>query len=236
MSPAPRLAVALDVANHADAIGAAGELRAHVDVAKVGLELFISTGPRLVEELVGDGWAVFLDLKLHDIPATVGGAVRAAAGLGVELLTLHTSGGRRMIEAAAAARSGGAPQLLGVTILTSLDGDDIDEVGLSDGTDGSVRRLAALAAEAGCDGVVSSPHEVATIKAAHGRDFLVVSPGIRPAGVPADDQARVATAADAVGAGADILVVGRPIMNASDRAAAAAVIRAEMEEAYDRQS
>ncbi|MCH7824880.1 MAG: orotidine-5'-phosphate decarboxylase [Acidobacteria bacterium] len=236
MRQAPRLAVALDVDNHAAAVRAAVALRGHADVAKVGLELFISAGPRLVEELVSTGWAVFLDLKLHDIPATVAGAVRSAASLGVELMTLHTAGGRRMLEAAAAARDSGVPRLLGVTVLTSLDSAEIDEVGLRGGTDESVARLANLAYEAGCDGVVSSPHEVATIKAAHGDDFLVVTPGIRPAGASTDDQARVATAADAVGAGADILVVGRPIMKAPDPAAAADAIRAEMEQAHDRRS
>ena len=236
MRRAPRLAVALDVDNHAAAVRAAGALRGHADVAKVGSELFISAGPRLVEELVGAGWAVFLDLKLHDIPATVAGAVRSAVSLGVELMTLHTSGGRRMIEAAAAARDRGMPRLLGVTVLTSLDSAELDEVGLRGGIDESVARLANLAHEAGCDGVVSSPHEVATIKAEHGDDFLVVTPGIRPPGAPANDQARVATAADAVGAGADILVVGRPIMKAPDPAAAADAIRAEMEQAHDRRS
>ena len=234
MSQAPRLAVAFDVNSHAAAVRAAAALRGHADIAKVGLELFISAGPTLVEELVGTGWTVFLDLKLHDIPATVSGAVRSAANLGVELMTLHTSGGRRMIEAAAAAREGGMPRLLGVTVLTSLDSAEIDEVGLRGGTDKSVARLAKLAHEAGCAGVVSSPHEVATIKAAHGDSFLVVTPGIRPAGASVNDQARVATAADAVGVGADILVVGRPILKAPDPVAAADAIRAEMEQAYDR--
>ncbi len=236
MRQAPRLEVALDVDNHTAAVRAAVALRGHADVAKVGLELFISTGPRLVEELVGAGWAVFLDLKLHDIPVTVAGAVRSAASLGVELMTLHAAGGRRMIEAAVAARDGGMPRLLGVTVLTSLDSAEIDEVGLRGGADESVARLANLAHDAGCDGVVSSPHEVATIKAVHGDDFLVVTPGIRPAGASVDDQARVATAAAAVGAGADILVVGRPIMKAPDPAVAADAIRAEMEQAHDRRS
>ncbi len=236
MSRPPRLAVALDVDSHADAVRAAGELQGHADIVKVGLELFVAAGPALVDELVNGGWAVFLDLKLHDIPATVAGAVRAASGLGVEFITLHTSGGRRMIEAAAEARTGDSPKLLGVTVLTSLDSAQIDEVGVRGSIAESVARLAALAADAGCDGVVSSPHEVATIKAVHGDDFLAVSPGIRPAGASTDDQARVATAADAVAAGADILVVGRPIMRAQDRAAAAAAIRAEMEEAYERRS
>ena len=233
----PRLAVALDVDDRQSALDAAALLRGHVDIVKVGLELFISAGPELVAELVDDGWSVFLDLKLHDIPATVAGAVRAAANLGVELATLHAGGGRRMIEAAIEARGGrDTPRLLGVTVLTSLDERQIGEVGLQGSVDDSVARLARLARGAGCDGVVSSPREIATIKAAHGAEFLVVSPGIRPSGSAADDQARVATAADAVLAGADVLVVGRPIMKASAPPAAADEIRTEMEEAYERGS
>ncbi len=229
----PRLAVALDVGSKAEALDAAATLRGHVDIAKVGLELFVAAGPSLVTELVADDWSVFLDLKLHDIPATVAGAVRSARGLGAELLTLHAAGGRRMIEAAAAARDGDAmPRLLGVTVLTSLDAVQMGEVGLQGTVRDSVGRLARLAAASGCDGVVSSPHEIAELKAAHGKDFLVVTPGIRPAGAAVDDQARVATAGDAVADGADILVVGRPIMKAADPAAVADDIRAEMEQAY----
>jgi orotidine-5'-phosphate decarboxylase len=229
------LAVALDVDNRQAALEAASRLQGHVDIVKVGLELFVSTGPKLVAELSDGGWSVFLDLKLHDIPATVAGAVRAARSLGVELMTLHTGGGRRMIEAASEARGDrGTPQLLGVTMLTSLDDEQIAEIGIGGGVAASVERLTGLARAAGCDGVVSSPHEAATIKAAHGDDFLAVCPGIRPSGSAADDQARVATAADAVRAGADVLVVGRPIMKAPDPAAAADRIREEMEEACDR--
>jgi orotidine-5'-phosphate decarboxylase len=230
---APRLAVALDVPDRAAALAAATRLRGHVDIVKVGLELFIAAGPDLVRELAGDGWAVFLDLKLHDIPATVAGAVRSASRLGAELLTLHAGGGRAMIEAAAAARSDdGLPRLLGVTILTSLDDAQLDELGMPGGTAPGVERLAALAHSAGCDGVVSSPHEVATVKETFGQEFLAVAPGIRPVGTAADDQARIATPADAVQSGADVLVVGRPIMKAPDPAAAAAAIKGEMEQAY----
>ena len=228
-----RLAVALDVGSKAEALDAAATLSGHADIAKVGLELFVAAGPSLVIKLVEDNWSVFLDLKLHDIPATVAGAVRSARGLGVELLTLHTAGGRRMIEAAAAARDGTtAPRLLGVTVLTSLDAEQMGEVGLQGTVQDSVCRLARLASESGCDGVVSSPHEISELKAAHGKDFLVVTPGIRPSGAATDDQARVATVASAVADGADILVVGRPIMKAADPAAAADEIRAEMEQAY----
>jgi len=233
----PRLAVALDVDSREAALEAATRLHGRVDIVKVGLELFVSAGPGLVSELTEAGWSVFLDLKLHDIPATVAGAVRAARSLGVELMTVHATGGRRMIEAAAAARGDReTPKLLGVTILTSLDEEQIGEVGIAGGVEASVERLARLAHASGCDGVVSSPREVTTIKAAHGDGFLVVSPGIRPSGASTDDQARVATAADAVLAGADVLVVGRPIMKAPDPAAAAERIREEMEEAYERKS
>ena len=233
----PRLAVALDVDSREAALEAAGRLQGRVDIVKVGLELFVSAGPDLVGDLVDTGWSVFLDLKLHDIPETVAGAVRAGRSLGVELMTLHTTGGRRMIEAAVEARGDrGTPKLLGVTLLTSLDEEQIAEVGITGSIERSVERLARLAHEAGCDGVVSSPREVATIKAAHGDEFLVVSPGIRPSGASVDDQARVATAGDAVLAGADVLVVGRPIMKAPDPAVAADRIRAEMEEAYERRS
>jgi orotidine-5'-phosphate decarboxylase len=229
----PRLAVALDVPDGDAARHAATLLRGHVDIVKVGLELFIAAGPGLVGELADEGWAVFLDLKLHDIPATVAGAVRSAAGLGAELLTLHTSGGRAMIEAAAAARGAdGLPRLLGVTVLTSLDDHQLGEVGFAGGAAAGVTRLAELARSAGCDGVVSSPQEVAAVKEACGEEFLAVTPGIRPPGAATDDQARIATPADAVAAGADVLVVGRPILKAPDPAAAADAIREEMEEAF----
>jgi len=236
VSLVPRLAVALDFGNRDDALRNAAVLRDHVDVAKVGLELFISTGPSLVEELVGTGWEVFLDLKLHDIPATVASAVRSAGRLGVKFMTLHTAGGRDMMEAAVAARSNGVPRLLGVTLLTSLGSEQVEEVGYQGSIGENVARLANLAHEAGCDGVVSSPHEVGTIKAVHGDDFLVVCPGIRPTGASVDDQARVATASEAIKAGADILVVGRPIIKAPDPATAARKIRSEMEHAYDRRT
>jgi orotidine-5'-phosphate decarboxylase len=233
MSVAPRLAVALDVPRPQDAIDAAALLAGHVDIVKIGLELFVGAGPELVRRLAGDRWSVFLDLKLHDIPATVAGAVRAASGLGVELLTLHAAGGRRMLEAAAAARGDrGRPLLIGVTVLTSLDAAQVEEIGFKDGVEASVAGLARLARDAGCDGVVASSHEVGGVKAALGDGFLLVTPGIRPAGAASDDQARVATPGEAVAAGADILVVGRPILTAPDPAAAADWIRAEMEHAH----
>ena len=224
-----RLAVALDVPDADAALSAADRLAGHADLVKVGLELFTAEGPDLVRELVDRGWGVFLDLKLHDIPATVAGAVRVLRGLGVELLTLHASGGPRMIEAAVEARGDSSlPHLLGVTVLTSLEAADLERLGWSAGPEAAVARLCATAREAGCDGVVASVHEVPRIRSEWGPDLLVVTPGIRPAGASVDDQAMVATPATAVQAGADILVVGRPILRAEDPAAAADAIRTEM--------
>ena len=237
MTRTPRLAVALDVADRAAALSAASNLRDHADLLKVGLELFVAEGPAVVAELVAEGWAVFLDLKLHDIPATVAGAVHSAQSLGVEMVTLHASGGRRMIAAAVEARGGGeVPRLLGVTVLTSIDSAELQTLGFSGTVDEGVERLAGVARQGGCDGVVASPHEVAALRSLLGEEPIIVTPGIRPADAAADDQARVATAAAAVAAGADILVVGRPILRAEDPSATADSIRQEMEEAHARRS
>ncbi len=227
-----RLVVALDVPDAARAREAAARLHGNADVLKVGLELFTAAGPDLVREFVDDGWGVFLDLKLHDIPATVHRSVARAADLGVELLTLHAVGGPAMLTAAAEARAGRL-RLLAVTVLTSMDADQMAAVGLRGTPAEAVTRLGQLARETGIDGVVASPQEAAAIKKAIGDDFLVVTPGIRPAGSAADDQARIATPADAVRAGADYLVVGRPIMRAEDPAAAAAEIKHQMETARE---
>jgi orotidine-5'-phosphate decarboxylase len=227
-----RLVVALDVPDAARARDAAAQLRGNADVLKVGLELFTAAGPDLVREFVDDGWGVFLDLKLHDIPATVQRSVARAADLGVELLTLHAVGGPAMMAAAAEARAGRL-RLLAVTVLTSMDAGQMAAVGLRGTPAEAVDRLGELARGAGIDGVVASPQEVAAIKKAIGSDFLVVTPGIRPAGSARDDQARIATPGDAVRAGADYLVVGRPIMRAGNPAAAAAEIKHQMETALD---
>ena len=228
-----RLVVALDVPDAEAARRAAAGLEGHADVLKVGLELFTAEGPSLVREFTDAGWGVFLDLKLHDIPATVQRAVARTVDLGVELLTLHAGGGPAMLEAAAAGRGESAyPRLLGVTVLTSMDQAQMDAVGLDGSPAGAVDRLARLAHQSGCDGVVASVLEAPAIKAATSSNFLVVTPGIRPAGSAHDDQARVATPADAVRAGADYLVVGRPILRATDPAAAADAIRREMEAAF----
>lgn len=231
MTPS-RLVVALDVPDADVALRAAERLTGHADVLKVGLELFTAEGPALVRRLVSMGWGVFLDLKIHDIPATAGRTARVAADLGVELLTLHASGGRRMLEAAREGRGEGRlPRLLGVTVLTSQGPDDLRETGIDEGLAERVDRLCSLARRGGCDGVVASVREAAAIKAAHGDAFLVATPGIRPPGAGADDQTRVATPADAVRAGADYLVVGRPIMRAEDPVVAADAIRAQMDAA-----
>ncbi|MGB5526975.1 MAG: orotidine-5'-phosphate decarboxylase [Gemmatimonadota bacterium] len=202
---------------------------------KVGLELFTRSGPPVVRRLVDEGRHVFLDLKLHDIPNTVAGATRAAAAMGVRLLTLHASGGEAMLRAAAAAvreenqRSGGDTRLLAITVLTSLDDASLSSVmGEGSGVEQAVGRLAGLARESGVHGVVSSVGECRAVKLACGPDFLVVTPGIRLSGEGAQDQKRVATPAVAKSAGADFLVVGRSITRAEDPAAVLERIRAEV--------
>jgi orotidine-5'-phosphate decarboxylase len=201
---------------------------------KVGLELFTREGPPIVEQLVGAGRRVFLDLKLHDIPNTVAGAVRAAAGLGAELLTVHASGGEAMLRAAVEAaaetgdpgRVGRALRLLAITVLTSLDDASLATVmGRGAGVEETAGRLAGLARETGVHGAVCSVAEARAIRVACGSEFLVVTPGIRLAGDSADDQRRVATPEIARAAGADFLVVGRSISRAADPEAALARIR-----------
>jgi len=200
---------------------------------KVGLELFTRAGPPIVERLAGEGRHVFLDLKLHDIPNTVAGAVRSAARLGARLLTVHASGGEAMLRAAAdAAGEGDASlRLLAVTVLTSLDDAGLTAVmGAGARVEETVGRLAGLARESGIDGAVSSVAECRAIKLACGEEFLVVTPGIRLAGQGAQDQKRVATPATARAAGADYLVVGRSITAADDPAAALAAVREALAE------
>jgi orotidine-5'-phosphate decarboxylase len=224
MSPKDRLIVALDVPSGGEALALAARLQGHVGVLKVGKQLFTATGPDVVRRLVSGGSKVFLDLKYHDIPNTVAGAVAAAAELGAAFVTVHALGGRRMIEAAAAAASGSGTRILAVTVLTSQDDASLADVGLAGPVDAAVERLALLARSAGAHGVVASPREIATVRRACGPAFLVVTPGVRPAGSAADDQARTATPAAAIAAGADYLVIGRPITGAPDPAAAADAI------------
>jgi orotidine-5'-phosphate decarboxylase len=223
-----RIIVPLDVSTVDEARALVGRLGGRVGMFKIGSQLFTAAGPAFVRELVGQGEKVFLDLKFHDIPNTVAGAVSAASQLGVSLLDVHALGGRAMLEAAVGALPAMGARLLAVTILTSMDEGGHGEVGLGGQVADSVRRLAVLAREAGLDGVVASPHEVALVRAACGPDFLIVTPGIRPSGSAAGDQARAATPRAALEAGADLLVVGRPITAASDPVRAVAEILAEI--------
>jgi orotidine-5'-phosphate decarboxylase len=222
------LIVALDVADAEKARALVRELGDSVGFYKVGKELFTAAGPSVVRDLVADGKRVFLDLKFHDIPNTVAGAVRTASALGVSLLTVHASGGSRMLRAAAdaAAQTGARPIVLAVTVLTSLVSEDLEEVGVSGGVEAQVIRLAGLAIRAGCGGIVASAQEAAHLRSSYGSAFTLVTPGIRPAGGIAADQARVVTPEDAIRAGANYLVVGRPISAADNpREAARAIIR-----------
>ncbi|HZS32733.1 MAG TPA: orotidine-5'-phosphate decarboxylase [Methylomirabilota bacterium] len=227
-----RLIVALDAPDLDEAARLLGALAGLVTTFKVGSQLFTGAGPAAVELVQRHGGRVFLDLKFHDIPATVAGAVRQAARLGVSLLTVHASGGAAMLRAAveAAAAAGPArPAVIAVTVLTSLDRAALaSELGVPMAVEGHVLRLAGLARDAGCDGIVASPREAAALRAALGPGPLVVTPGIRAAAEPGDDQVRVATAAAACRAGADYLVVGRPITGAADPAAAAQALLREL--------
>jgi len=229
--PAARLVVALDVEDLDVAVGLARRLSGHVGWLKVGLELFTREGPRAVSAIAEHG-PVFLDLKLHDIPTTVARSVAAAASLDVGLLTVHASGGSAMLRAAAdaalqARTSGERLRLLAVTVLTSTSDDQLAAMGMGS-ADVQVPRLAALAVAHGIDGLVCAPLDLARVRDAVGSGPLVVTPGIRADDAATDDHARAMTAADAVGAGADLLVVGRPITRAADPVAAVAAIVATM--------
>ena len=219
IKPRERIIVALDVATSEEALALVRQLSPHAGLFKIGLQLYTAAGPEIVRAVRAEGGRIFLDLKLHDIPNTVGRAVQSASSLGVEMLTLHLSGGRAMIEAAAQA----APPemlLLGVTVLTSADDATLREVGVLSAMKEQVLRLARLGIESGLRGLVASPHELTPLRAAHGAKIRIVTPGIRPAGSPAGDQKRATTPAEAIKAGADFLVIGRPITAASDPRAA----------------
>ena len=229
-----RIAVALDASERERILALARLVGPEVGVLKVGLEAFCAHGPSLVAEVAALA-PVFLDLKLHDIPNTVGGAAAAAARTGASILNVHAGGGREMMRAAgerareAAAAAGlPAPKVIAVTVLTSLDAAALGEVGLSGSPREAALRLALLARESGLDGVVCSPGEIEAIRSACGPEFLLVVPGIRPAGSDAGDQKRIATPALAARAGADLLVIGRPITGAPDPAAAARAIAVEI--------
>jgi orotidine-5'-phosphate decarboxylase len=227
------LIVALDLPTADEALALVDELGDPAGWFKVGSQLFTRAGPALVDDLKDRGKRVFLDLKYHDIPNTVARAVEAAAELGADMLTLHASGGSAMLTAARDAVGQDGPALIGVTLLTSFTAADVEEVwdkelrSLRD----EVARLTALARAAELDGVVASPLEVEALKRKHGAEFLVVTPGIRPVGDTAGDQVRTGTPADAVRAGADYLVIGRPIYSADDPADAFHRISAEVERA-----
>lgn len=228
MAERTRLAAALDTADLPRARALAAAVGPHCGLLKLGLEFFLANGPagvRAVSER-----PLFLDLKLHDIPNTVAGAVRALLPLAPAMLTLHAAGGGGMIEAARAAAEGAPrpPLLLAVTVLTSLDAEALHAVGVAGGVRQQVLRLARAAMSAGADGLVCSAREVAMLRDALGEAPVLVVPGIRPAGAAAGDQARVATPQQAAAAGADWIVVGRPITEAADPALAAATIAASL--------
>ncbi len=226
-----RIIVPLDLAQEEKLQALIEQLDGRVGLAKVGKELFTALGPRAVAAVRESGLEVFLDLKYHDIPNTVAGAVRAAAKLGVSMLTVHAQGGRAMLAAAVAAarQSDPSPAVIAVTVLTSLSGPDLTELGLTDDPAQQVERLAALALDAGVDGLVCSPLEVGKLRQRFGSEPFLVTPGIRPVGAESHDQARVATPAKALAAGADFLVIGRPITGAADPAAAATAIAQELD-------
>jgi orotidine-5'-phosphate decarboxylase len=210
--------VALDFPDEQTALTLVDGLEPALCRLKVGKELFTRLGPAFVEKLVGKGFDVFLDLKFHDIPNTVAAACDAAADLGVWMMNVHASGGRKMMETARERLEGRSrrPRLIAVTILTSLGEEDIREVGFSGSPAENVLRLAALAQSSGMDGVVCSPLEAAAIRGQAGDDFLLVTPGVRPASASLDDQKRVMTPADAMAAGSSYLVIGRPVTAAED--------------------
>jgi orotidine-5'-phosphate decarboxylase len=232
LSPASRIFVSIDTPETAAARGLAESLADTVGGIKLGLEFFVGQGPAGIRSVVsGIGLPLFIDLKLHDIPNTVAAAVRAMLPLQPTFLTIHTSGGPAMMRAAAESAlmtDLQRPRLLGVTVLTSLDDDDLVSVGQSVPVLDQARRLAGLAQSSGLDGIICSPAEVAALRADCGPDFVLMVPGIRPAGSAVGDQKRVMTPRDAVEQGADYLVIGRPITQASDPAAAARNIVEEL--------
>ncbi|HEX9399294.1 MAG TPA: orotidine-5'-phosphate decarboxylase [Anaeromyxobacter sp.] len=227
MNPSDRICAALDFSSWEKAEPYARTIAPAVGMLKVGLELFAAEGPPAVRAAAALGRPVFLDLKLHDIPNTVEGAARSASASGAALLTVHASGGAEMVRAAVRG-AGGKLRVLAVTVLTSLDADALRAIGLDGPPESAVVRLARLAVGAGAGGLVCSPHEVRAVRAAVGTGPLLVVPGVRPPGAEKGDQARVATPSEAVAAGADIIVVGRPLRDAADPVAAARQIAATL--------
>jgi orotidine-5'-phosphate decarboxylase len=224
--PREKLIVALDVSTAAAAQRIVAAVGDSALTYKVGMQLYTGEGPQVVRDLVASGRHVFLDLKYHDIPNTVAAAVHEAARLGVSMLTVHAAGGGKMLRSATDAARASNPSLvvLGVTVLTSLDQDELEKVGFQGTVRDEVLRLAALALNSGCQGIVTSARETAAVRAELGHNLAIVTPGVRPAGSHHGDQARVATPAEAIAAGASHIVVGRPITEAADPPAAARAI------------
>ncbi len=218
-----RLIVALDLPDRSSALESVERLSGHVGFFKIGLEIFTREGPRLVEEIRNRGEKVFLDLKLHDIPNTVRGAVRAACRLGVQMLTVHASGGPTMLAAASqeAQSSVAPPLLLAVTALTSLSESEIHTMGIAGSVEQWVERLATMAQNSCIPGIVASSKELSMLRNRFGNAMQFVIPGIRPAGAEIQDQSRTATPGEAIRAGANYIVVGRPVLQAPDPAKAA---------------
>src|SRR5260221_914087 len=225
-----RFSVALVVGSASEAQNLVARMGDAAGIYKVGLQLFIAEGPGIVRDLVSSGRRVFLDLKLHDIPTTVALAVKSAAELGVHMLTVHASGGAAMLRAAAEAAAGRV-NILAVTVLTSLNDEDLQETGVSGRVSDQVVRMAALAQSAGCQGIVTSPRESLMVRKSLGEGLAIVTPGVPPADAETNDQQRIATPGQAISNGASHIVVGRPITHAPDPAKAAAAIISEMEQA-----
>jgi orotidine-5'-phosphate decarboxylase len=217
MNPAERLVVALDRSGRDEILSLADSLRGTGAMLKIGLQAFVSNGPSIVRELAGRGEKIFLDLKFHDIPNTASHAVAEALELGAAIVNVHASGGRAMLQACAEkVKTGGSKSiLLGVTVLTSLAQSDLSEIGVETAAEGQVVRLALLCRETGVDGVVASPQEITAIREACGEKFVILTPGIRAASDARGDQKRTLTASQAIARGADLIVVGRPITEAS---------------------
>ncbi len=225
MQAQDRLVVALDLSSREAILSLVDELHGAVGIYKVGLQAFIANGPSIVAEIVDRGAKVFLDLKIHDIPSTAEHAVGEAAALGASIVTVHAAGGLAMLQAS----SRTAALVLGVTILTSLNKEDLRQVGFGSSIRDSAVRLAQLSKQAGLRGVVASPREIEAIRSACGDGFVILTPGIRPTGVDAGDQRRTMTPGEAIARGADYIVVGRPITGAANRRAAALEIVEEMD-------
>jgi orotidine-5'-phosphate decarboxylase len=222
-----KIIVALDVATEREALNLVAQLRGDISFFKVGLQLYTVAGPEIVRKILTEGANVFLDLKLHDIPNTVARAVESAAELGVQMLTIHLSGGAEMIRAAVAARKENM-SILGVTVLTSLTDASLQEIGIAERINDHVQRLAQLGVSAGIDGLVASPFEAQTLRAEFGDETKIVTPGVRPSWAETGDQKRFMTPREAIAAGADYLVIGRPITEHPKPHEAVAIILDEL--------